>query len=578
MNREDVKKSIQNSINNGLLDDSLLLIQEYKNLLGVDEDIASMETIIYICKEEYDNALKCIKEGLRINIVSSDLYYSMGNISEIKGDYNRAYLCYEQALYLGKDTENKQIIEDSISKIINKVNVNRVSLVIPTYNNLEYTKTCLNSIRKYNDRGTYEIIIVDNNSTDGTVEWLKEQTDINVIFNNENKGFPVGCNQGITIAEKSNDIFLLNNDTVIMQNSIFNLRMALYSEENIGATGAVSNNVSYYQQIEEQFSDFDGYSQYSLKNNIPDEERYERRVKLIGFAMLIKRSVLNKVGLLDERFTPGNFEDDDLSFRILKEGFELLLCRDSFILHFGSVSFGEKPLEYINLFKENSNKFKEKWGFSIEYSTFIRQEIIGLLQEDKDRPIRVLEVGCACGATLLEIKNQYKNAEIYGIELNENSAKIAECFADVRAENIENTKLSYDEEFFDYIIFADVLEHLYDPALVLENMKKYLKKDGCIITSIPNVMHYSVIKELLSGNWTYQDSGILDRTHVRFFTLNEVVNLFGNLDYKINHIGATNVGINAEDEELISYLTKINGVAPKDQFQAYQYIVKAAKK
>ena len=578
MNREDVKKSIQNSINNGLLDDSLLLIQEYKNLLGVDEDIASMETIIYICKEEYDNALKCIKEGLRINIVSSDLYYSMGNISEIKGDYNRAYLCYEQALYLGKDTENKQIIEDSISKMINKVNVNRVSLVIPTYNNLEYTKTCLNSIRKYNDRGTYEIIIVDNNSTDGTVEWLKEQTDINVIFNNENKGFPVGCNQGITIAEKSNDILLLNNDTVIMQNSIFNLRMALYSEENIGATGAVSNNVSYYQQIEEQFSDFDGYSQYSLKNNIPDEERYERRVKLIGFAMLIKRSVLNKVGLLDERFTPGNFEDDDLSFRILKEGCELLLCRDSFILHFGSVSFGEKPLEYINLFKENSNKFKEKWGFSIEYSTSIRQEIIGLLQEDKDRPIRVLEVGCACGATLLEIKNQYKNAEIYGIELNENSAKIAECFADVRAENIENTKLSYDEEFFDYIIFADVLEHLYDPALVLENMKKYLKKDGCIITSIPNVMHYSVIKELLSGNWTYQDSGILDRTHVRFFTLNEVVNLFGNLDYKINHIGATNVGINAEDEELISYLTKINGVAPKDQFQAYQYIVKAAKK
>ena len=579
-NKEEIKEKIKKVISEGSVENGKLLIEEFKKNFRNDDEVASMEAIINFYEEDYNRVLDNIREGLKYNIFNSDLYYTMGNVYEVKGDYNIAYLCYEQALYLCKEEENKEVIKSNIKNLKHdyKIEVNKVAIVILTYNQLKYTKACIDSIRKYNEKETYEIIVVDNNSTDDTVVWLKEQDDIKVVFNKENKGFPVGCNQGIEMAGKNRDIFLLNNDTIIMPNSIFNLRMGLYSNKNIGATGAVSNSVSYYQQVNEKYDSIKEYEEYALKNNITDENNYEERIKLIGFAMLIKRQALNKVGFLDEIFSPGNFEDDDISFRILEQGFKILLCRDSFILHFGSVSFGEKRAEYIKLLNENSNKFKEKWGFSIEHSTFIRDDIIALLNGDKNRTIRVLEIGCGCGATLLKIKNRYKNAELYGIELNEHSAKIAECFADISTENIENTKLSYGEGFFDYIIFADVLGHLYDPSLVLENMKKYLKKDGCIIASIPNVMHYSVIRELLSGSWTYRDSGILDKRHVRFFTLNEVVKLFDNIGYKIEHIGATNIGCTDEDEKFILNLAKLNGVAPKEQFEAYQYIVRVTKK
>ena len=88
------------------------------------------------------------------------------------------------------------------------------SIVILTYNKLNYTKKCIESIRKYTCKESYEIIVVDNASTDGTIEWLKTQSDIITIFNKENLGFPKGCNQGIEIAQGS-EILLLNNDVIV---------------------------------------------------------------------------------------------------------------------------------------------------------------------------------------------------------------------------------------------------------------------------------------------------------------------------------------------------------------------------
>ena len=85
------------------------------------------------------------------------------------------------------------------------------SIVILTFNKISYTKKCIESIRKYTSKGSYEIIVVDNASTDGTISWLKEQSDIITIFNKDNLGFPKGCNQGIEIAQGS-EVLLLNND------------------------------------------------------------------------------------------------------------------------------------------------------------------------------------------------------------------------------------------------------------------------------------------------------------------------------------------------------------------------------
>ena len=127
-----------------------------------------------------------------------------------------------------------------------KLKKKKVSIIILTYNQLAFTKDCIESIRKYTKPGSYELIIVDNASTDGTREWLIEQqknnTDIQVVLNEENLGFPKGCNIGISQSQKKSDILLLNNDTIVTIHWLDNLVTCLESDETIGAVGAISNH------------------------------------------------------------------------------------------------------------------------------------------------------------------------------------------------------------------------------------------------------------------------------------------------------------------------------------------------
>jgi len=156
---------------------------------------------------------------------------------------------------------------------------------------------------------------------------------------------------------------LLNNDVIVTPNWLDNLKKGLYSGSNIGAVGAVTNNCSNNQVIDTDYNNIDQLIEFSKENNISDNSKWIEKLRLVGFCMLIKRDIINKVGLLDEIFTPGNFEDDDYSYRIRQTGYKLLLCKDAYIHHFGSASFKKLPGEYNKLLQVNREKFKNKWGF-----------------------------------------------------------------------------------------------------------------------------------------------------------------------------------------------------------------------
>ncbi len=535
------------------------------------------------CRSEGDSQgmLSWIQKGLQDNYTNYELYFMLGEYYLDSNPY-QAYLCFENAEFYCSDTEDIAVIQQAEKQLAESgFGVPSVSTVILSYNAKEEMALCLDSLRKYGGAGRYgEIIVIDNASTDGVVDYLKEQSDIQLICNKQNAGFPAGCNQGIKAANPNNDIFLLNNDTIIAPNSIFWLRMGLYENTSVGGTGSVTNYAGNNQIISENFTSIEGYMEYAEKHNVPMKYPYEKKLCLIGFAYLIKRTALDAVGLLDERFTPGNFEDVDLSYRLIQAEYQLLLCRNSFIFHFGSRSFSKNVSEYNNLMMTNAHKFKQKWGFDGRYYTNERRDLTEYIEEAEEVPLKVLEIGCGMGATLGHIQNRYPNAEVYGIELSDRVVHMAKKYLPaIEQGNIENMPLEYPDQFFDYIIFGDVLEHLHDPQKVLKEMQKYLKPSGFILASIPNILHYSVILDLLRGRFSYVDSGILDRTHLRFFTLYEIVLLFRECGYKIDIVTKrkTSGAVNEEDRNMLDALLKVPGVVSEDSFEVYQYLIKARK-
>ena len=144
--------------------------------------------------------------------------------------------------------------------------------------------------------------------------------------------------------------------------------------------------------------------------------------------------------------------------------------------------------------------------------------------------------------------------------------------------NVENLDPAEIPERFDYIIMGDVIEHLLDPWTAVRNMRELLVPGGSIIASIPNVAHITNLYNMLSGSWTYEDMGLLDRTHLRFFTKSEIVKMFEEADLVIDDIRPRLVTLGdsweAFREEILSlHMIDVN---PED-LDAYQWYVRARR-
>lgn len=457
----------------------------------------------------------------------------------------------------------------------------KTSIIILTYNNLDYNIICLESIRKYTTDETYEIIIVDNNSTDGTREWLKEQNDIKLILNDENVGFPKGCNLGIDASEKDNDILFLNNDTKATPRWLDNLKICLYSDDKIGATSSITNYCSNYQSIGVPYIDMDGMIEFANKNNVSSSDKWEQKTRLVAFCMLIKREVINEIGKFDEIFTPGNYEDDDLCMRVINAGYKLMLCNDSFIHHFGSTSFKKNHDKFSNVLRINAQRFEEKWGFNSNSKSLISFNVIDRINEKNEKELNILEFDCGLGATLLRLKYMYPYAKLYGIETNKNIASICGKMIEVMTEDFEEKYImSFEKthvDFFDYIILGNKLQFSKDPWKLLKEIKNFLKPGGYIIATIPNVMHYSVIQGLLHGKFLYNENSILNSCNNKFFTLIDIHKIFEECGYINPYVFHYCTEITQEDDKFLNQICSIVSENMKGYFMSYEYVTKFQK-
>ncbi len=240
------------------------------------------------------------------------------------------------------------------------------SIIIVTYNNLHLNQSCLESVFRDTDWPNFEVIVVDNASSDGTAEWLAEEEarrpNLRVILNKENLGFAAANNQGLRAA-RGEFLCLLNNDTVVARGWLSTMIGHLRAMPEAGMIGPVSNMVGNEAKVPVGYSTIGEMPRWAAEYcRRHDGETFQ--MKMLGFfCVMFRREVYEKIGELDERFGVGYFEDTDYCYRVRREGYELRCARDAFVHHWQGASFrllGEGA--FAGIYRENQQLFESKWG------------------------------------------------------------------------------------------------------------------------------------------------------------------------------------------------------------------------
>ena len=245
----------------------------------------------------------------------------------------------------------------------------KVTIIILTWNGLEYTKRCLETLRNKTEFQNYAVMVVDNGSTDGSVEYLRSIPWIRCIENSDNRGFTRANNQAIALCDAGSDIVLLNNDTELIQDDwLTQLQRSAYKAPDIGIVGArlrlpggMLQHAGTYMPIDT----FWGQQIGSLEKDI-NQYNSDAEVEGVVFACAyIKREVLNKVGLLDEDYF-SYFEDTDYCLKAKRQGFKIICCGSATLIHHENTSTRVNKVSHNELFRTSQDIFKTKWRRTLE--------------------------------------------------------------------------------------------------------------------------------------------------------------------------------------------------------------------
>ena len=442
-----------------------------------------------------------------------------------------------------------------------------LNIIITAHNEAEFVKLCIQSIRMFADVENLAVILIDNNSSDGLSEWALEQEDITYIQNDDDTmSYGKIINQVLDILKLQGDLLLLDPHYMLTPFCLSRMMQTLYEEDRIVAVGPLYK-CTHKNQNFEAVSNFEEAITWSNQINSCESKR---TMTLSHEAILIKFDNFIKLNPFDENIHIPAYTILDYCLQMVENNLHLKVCTSALIWNSLNTSYATRNN------KNDEALLRTKWGMHY-FNSAGNEKLIKMIQHSEDDSINILEIGCDCGATLLEIKNLFPNANVYGSEINASAAHIASHFATVTVNNIEDYDLPYPPRTFDYILFGDVLEHLHDPYQTLEYCKSLLKDTGHIIASIPNLMHISVIKDLLKGNFTYTETGLLDKTHIHFFTYNEILKMFEKCGYNMKEITCITIKDADPETELINQLTGIYNI-PAFMFQTFQYVVYAGVK
>ena len=240
------------------------------------------------------------------------------------------------------------------------------SVVVVTRDGLVFTRLCVESVLASQAAPALELIVVDNGSTDGTLDYLRRLRErdrrVRVVSNASNVGFAAAVNQGLA-ASLGARLAVLNNDVILPPLALGGLFGRL-DDDGIGLVGPISNEASTEAEVDVSYRTY-AQLMKSAADRFSSRAGQSFEVPMLTmFCVALRRDVYQHVGPLDERFELAMFEDDDYSLRVRRAGLRVVCAEDVFVHHFGEASLGAlvPTGEHAALFGRNRRRFEEKWG------------------------------------------------------------------------------------------------------------------------------------------------------------------------------------------------------------------------
>ena len=396
----------------------------------------------------------------------------------------------------------------------------KVIVIVQAYGKIEKTKRCVENILRYTKDIPFELWLLDNGSEENDIlEFFKsvdyEPKKIIRITKNITGVFAVNR----LIHQLTSEYFaIVNNDIIVTKNWLKNLITCMDSDPKIGAACPVSTNISNNQlEVLEGFSDLEEMQEKAARFNKSDKRKWEERLRIIPTAMLFRREMLDDIGVFDVGFVH-DFGDDDFFFRARRAGYQLIVCRDTFVHHdhnimerdisglemkrgqMGREAF-QKKYQGLDAWEDGANHIKEFCHYSE-------------LDYEKEKQIQILGVDTRCGTPILDVKNKLKAEGYFDFMIDAFTTDLKYYF-DLNSisdyvvhDNISTVTSQFRDKKYQFIMLGEALNSYQKPVEVLLDLMSLIASKGILLFHIYNtdniyefLWQQGLINERISKNY-----------------------------------------------------------------------------
>ncbi|WP_339267558.1 glycosyltransferase [Paenibacillus sp. FSL R5-0470] len=520
---DDIIVRVKYCINNIRMGDLDLCVSSLKTIrIEIEpyrEEISRLKTIIQsrFMLNVFDNILLCIddclndykySDGKSIATLFEFTLYSL--LKELREEIFYFGLIYpdtnKMEIYYQSDFATANANEYAKASLQTGKNKYPVSILVTAYNKLEYTKQCVDSILRYTQGIDYELILVNDGSIDGTREYFESVAYANkkVISFHKNTGAMIAYFIGVRAVE-GKVLAAVSNDVIVTECWLENLLTCLESDPSIGMVVPTTNNISNNQTIPVPYTQIEEMQAFASRYNESNPSKWNERERLCPFLHVVPMSVFGKGICHDRLFYYGEFCDDDISLQLRLNGYRLILAKDTFCHHFGSVSLGEAQRK-SNSLQISRELFKQKnkvdaW-YEINNHT---SHLVANIKFMKDKPTSILCIDPGFGVLPYSIKNKcnengIKNVTLYNFSTDKHFSVISSgLFENFSTSETTNDLTSiYEGQGFEYILLCKPLEEYENVELLFKNINKLISRGGELRFLMSNLYSANNIAQLLS--------------------------------------------------------------------------------